>query len=1051
MLARHSLVVVVLLGVLGCPTANPPASKCEGVRCTGTDVCDPATGSCVGRASDAGLDAGQAADAGRDAGAADAGSNDAGLLDAGAGDAGSDAGVADAGRADGGPSDAGPRDAGLDAGAPECVDDFDCFGVRNRCDTSVGRCVECLVDAHCPSAIPKCDVVRNDCVECLSNVDCANPRPTCRARACDDCLALSECGPGQSCELRFGDCVVLPDSCAAPQALQLADAGGTAYVMVDPSTALDDFSTSCGAGPDVVYALTLPATRDVTITARRAGAGTAVPTVALRAAPCLSGGELACDRQPDGGSAASLALTDVPAGSYFVILESPAGTSGRLELAVTAVPRPGAVPNDTCAAVEPLAFYGTRAVAVGSTVLATNDGVGPSCSPTANAGGADLVYSYSVDGGSNVVVTVRPLDLAFEPVVSVRPACASAMNELACLAATAPGQMQTLTLPAQPAGSYVVHVDSANSTRGAFQLDVTRTPIVFNDTCGAVQPLSFNGTVAAATGDTSYATNDNQPGDATPSCSASARSTGQDVVFSYTLTQPRDVTVSVTPTGASPELWPVLSIRSACADGAAPAEAACVSPNASMQARASIVNQPAGTYVVWVDSAAGTAGPFQLEVVTAAPTPPPANDSCASPQALTFSANVATVSGSTLQAANDNNPFDVSPTCSPSGRQNGRDVVYAFSLAAPQDVTIDVTPTATSLLRPALYVRSGSCGSQLLGDELVCLERVGPARAVLTNLAAGTYWVFVDGAGGTAGDFSLSVTRSAPTPPPSNDECAGALPLSFTNDVASIVATTFGASNSNVASDNAPACGADFIPRRWGRDLVYTYTLASAKDVEVRVTSGGGSAFAPVTYVRGAGQCTLGFAGNELACGASVGPGTAVVYLPNQAAGTYPLFVDSNSYDTGVFTLQVRQLPPTPPPSNDTCAAPIAVPLGATGVSGDTTGARDDYSIGSQPRYAPACGNVFMSGRDVVYSFTAPASGTFTATVEPQGAFDPALQQLNGGCSAAQCVRSANTAGPGGAEAIVFAATTGQTIFFVVDSVDAAAPYGFGRFTLRVQ
>jgi hypothetical protein len=975
-------------------------------------------------------------------------------MDAGAADAGVDAGVADAGRdagADAGTSST--RDAGiLDAGAPECIDSFDCLGVRNRCDLTTGRCVECLIDGHCPSAIPRCDVVRNECVECLSNVDCQNPRPTCRARACDDCLTLAECGPGQSCELRSGDCYVLPDSCAAPQVLAIADAGGSQFVTVDLSTAVDDVTTSCGTGADLVYALNLSAPRDVTITARRVGSGSALPAIALRTAPCVSGGELACDQVRDGGFAASLALSNVAAGSYFVILEAPVGASGRVELGVTAVPQPTMAANDTCAAVEALSFFGTRAVAVGSTVLGSNDGLGPSCSPSANASGPELVYAYDLDGGSNVAVTVRPLaGSMLTPVVSVRPACVSAANELVCGAASTPGEARTATIPNQPPGRYVVLVDSANGTSGSFQLEVTRTPIVPNDTCAAVQPLTFTGSVATATGDTSDAANDNAMTDATPSCSASARATGQDVTFSYTLTQARDVTVSVTPTGMNPTFWPVLSIRNACANPATNAEVACVSPNATVQARATLVNQPAGTYVVWVDSAALTAGPFQLEVVTAPPTPPPANDSCSSPQALVFAANVATVNGSTLQAANDNFPFDVSPTCSPSGKQNGRDVVYSFSLAAPQDVSIEVTPTATSLLRPAIYVRRGSCNSQLLSDELVCLERVGPARTVLTNLAAGTYFLFVDGAGGSSGDFTLSVTRSAATPPPPNDDCPGAQALSFTNDVATVVGTTFGASNSNTASDNAPACGVDFIARRWGRDLVYAYTLAGAKDVEVRVTSGGGSLYAPVTYVRGAGQCALGFAGNELACGAATGTGTAVVYLPNQAAGTYPLFVDSNSYDTGTFTLQVRQLPPSLPPTNDTCSAPVSLTQGATGVTGNTTGALDTYSIGSTPRYASACGTSFMSGRDLVYAFTPSSSGTFTATVTPQGAFDPALLQLNGSCSANQCARAADTAGPGASEAITFSATAGQTVFFVVDSADASAPYGFGSFTLRVQ
>ncbi|MDX2015320.1 MAG: hypothetical protein SFW67_34325 [Myxococcaceae bacterium] len=1030
------LAVLAALVALGCPPMdNPPVSRCEGVRCPSGERCDLASGLCVG--ADGGVRDGGGSDAGADAGRVDAGA-DAGRDDAGRPvDGGFDAGL-DAGVIDGG------LDAGFDAGPTGCLLDADCFGVRNRCDTRTGACVECLIDGHCPSAIPKCDVLRNECVECLSNVDCQNPRPTCRAQVCDDCNALTECGPGQTCELLFGDCVVLPDSCAAPQLLGIPDAGGSAFVTVDLVSAVDDVSTSCGQGADLVYAFDLAGPRDVTVSARALGGATARPTVAVRAASCASGSELACDSAPDGGAGASVVLPGLAAGRYFVVLESASGTSGRVELGVTVAPGLTAAPNDTCAQVEPLAFFGTRAVAVGSTVLATNDGLGPSCSPTAASSGGDLIYSYDVDGGSSVTVTARPLaGSTLQPVVSVRPVCASAANELAC------GASGSLSLPTHPAGRFVVAVDSANGSAGAFQLEVTRTPIVANDRCPGLQALVFQGSVATATGDTSFASNDSSA-DATPSCSASARTSGQDVVFSYTLTQARDVTVSITPTGPSPTFWPVLSIRNACSNGAGNAELACVSPNASLQARASLVNQPAGTYTVWVDSAATTAGPFQLEVVTAPPTLPPSNDSCASPLALAFAGNVASASGSTVQAANDSAPFEPSPTCSATARQNGRDVVYSFSLAAPQDVAIEVTPSAGSLLRPVLYVRRASCTTQLLADELVCLERVGPARAVLTNLAAGTYFVFVDGAGGSAGAFSLSVTRSAPTSPPANDECLGAQSLVFTNDLARVSATTFGATNSNGPTDNAPACGADFVARRWGRDLAYSYTLTAPRDVEVRVTPAAGSPFAPVVYVRSPGQCASGFAGSELGCGAPSLAGAAYVSLPNQAAGTYPLFVDSDSYETGPFTLEVRLSAPTGPPSNDTCSSPQALSAGAA-VAGSTVGAANDYALGSTPAYPIACGRAFNDGRDVVYVFTAPTAGAFTATVTPTGAFDPALLQLNGACSAAQCVRGADLGGPGAAESITFTATAGQTVFFVVDSASAAAPFGAGAFTFRVQ
>jgi hypothetical protein len=114
-------------------------------------------------------------------------------------------------------------------------------------------------------------------------------------------------------------------------------------------------------------------------------------------------------------------------------------------------------------------------------------------------------------------------------------------------------------------------------------------------------------------------------------------------------------------------------------------------------------------------------------------------------------------------------------------------------------------------------------------------------------------------------------------------------------------------------------------------------------------------------------------------------------------------------------------------------------------------GAVNDFALGSTPAYPITCGRAFNDGRDVVYVFTPATSGTFTASVTPVGTFDPALLQLNGGCSAAQCVRGADGAGPGAAEAITFSATAGQPVFFVVDSASGAAPFGAGAFTFRVQ
>ena len=1030
-LARMRRVLLLSLwGLLGAcpgPVVNPPAEKCAEVRCPGRQLCNAMTGECEGgvdAGSDAGVDAGRP-DAGRDAG-----------LDAGPLDAGVDAGTPDAG------PDAGEVDAG-------CGSDLECFGVQH-CDPASRGCVDCFVDSHClSSVVPVCDVRVNSCVGCVSTAHCVNPLPICDAQQCLPCNTSAECGQGRECAFATGNCDPLNDTCATARAI-LPSGTGTSSIASEPGRGIDDTAGTCNAaGPELVYSFTTTAVQTLTVTAAPLAGSFARPVLYLRSG-CL-GTQQACDA-PMSGSA-GLAIAALQPGSYFLFVETANGAPGRMTLTVSLQPPPTSSANDSCAGAAMLSVNGstvTRSVAVGNTAIATNDNTTePSCSATARSAGPDLVYSYTLTTRSNVSVVARPISgSTLHPVVSIRTPCFGPNTESACQAVAAAVAVQA-NVAGQLPGTYFIMVDSADGTTGAFQLEVDANPTVDNDTCAAPTALTFSGNTATALGDTTWATNGNVLGDLTPSCSDSARGTGRDVVFSYTLSAAQDVTVSVTPTGASPTFESVASIRATtCGDASRAGERGCVSPLAPTVGRLSLVNQPAGSYFVWVDSAADTSGPFQLEVVTAPPTPPPANDSCSSPEVLAFTNGVATVNASTLQAANDNYAGDVSPTCSASAKQSGRDVVYQFTLAQPKDVTLSLTPSSGSSLIPVLYVRRANCTSQLLSDEVVCLNQVGGVAAQLTNLAAGTYFVFVDSSGGTSGAFALTATQSTPSPAPANDNCASAQALVFTGDVATASGTTFGASNSNSPTDNAPACGTDFLPRRFGRDLVYSYTLTGAQDVDVTVTPSAGSGLVPTLYVRAPNMCTSFSAGFELACVAESTVRPLRIYLPNQAAGTYFLFVDSNSYATGGFTLSLTKRPATLPPANDACSAPTPVPAGPLGVTGDTSGATDNYSALT---YSAACRRSFFDGRDLVYQYTATATGSVTATVSPEATFDAALLLLQPTCGAAQCVRFADAGGPGVPEAFSFAVTAGQTYFLVVDSANIESPSAFGRFTLTVQ
>lgn len=1026
--------MVFFLSACGGDPPNPPADRCAGVRCSGSDYCEPVSGLCV--APDGGVRVDAGVDAGLDAGVMDAGV-DGGLLDAGvdAGqlDAGFDAGL------DAGVEDAGQPDAGC-TGDPEC-------GGFLKCDLPTGRCVECRTSADCLSpSIPSCDVRTNSCVACVSNLDCANPLPICDGtNQCLPCNNSAECGPGRECNAITFACDLLNDTCASARTI-LPMGTGLFTMLADPAQALDDTTLGCGSGgPELVYTFTTTSTQSLTVTSTPTLGSPTRPALALRAA--CTGSATACDAPTSG--AAAISVASLPAGTWFLFVEAASGTTGPVILSVQLQSPPTTAANDTCAAALTLganATSVTHSVVLGNTVVGTNESTTePTCSATARSG-PDLWYRLTLGARANLNATVRPLTgSTLHPVISLQSACAAG-TELACRAGSTSASLTLQQANVMP-GTYFLGVDSADATQGEFQLEVDVTPVVDNDACSAPTALTFTSGAATATGDTSFATNGNAMGDVTPGCSSSARSTGRDLVYSYTLAQAQDVTVRVTPTGASPSYEPVLSVRAAnCTDGAASGEKGCASPVASTPATLSLVNQAAGTYFVWVDSGRDTAGPFQLEVTLAPATPPPANDACAMPQQLSFTNQVASFSGSTLQAANDNYPADVTPTCSPSAKQFGRDVVFQFTTTQVQDVLIDVAPASGSTLIPAVYVRRTNCGSQVIADEMFCDAEIGGVHGRMVRLPAGTFFLWVDSSGATSGAFSGTLTLTTPSPAPANDACPGEV-LVFDGGVASTGGSTVAAGNSNSPTDNAPACGTDFYPRRFGRDLVYSYTLASAADVDVLVTPTS-SAFLPAVYVRVPNACTSLSAGSELACVAQTQSAPVSVFLPNQAPGTYSLYVDSNSIDTGTFSLRVTQRPATPPPGNDSCTAPTALTLG-TPVTGDTRVATNGFSLAS---YAAACrGTALLDGRDLVYAFSAPMTGTVTAAVVPEASFNPTLLLLQSSCAPAQCVRKVDASGPGVPESFAFAVTQGQTYYLAVDSASSEVPGAFGSFTLTVQ
>mgnify|MGYP002407349924 FL=1 len=271
-----------------------------------------------------------------------------------------------------------------------------------------------------------------------------------------------------------------------------------------------------------------------------------------------------------------------------------------------------------------------------------------------------------------------------------------------------------------------------------------------------LQPAQYNPNRFLARGDTSL-------GASTLQGTCAADSSGKELVYRIAVggTEPRRLVASVVAVFS-----PVLYLRSAC-DG--PADQTC---RAGSEVRSSIraVVAP-GNYYLVVDGASGAEGTFDLEVELGPVDPVPANDTCATAQDLGaftawepgdyhFGDFRVEVAGATTAGAND----DTAGSCSPSvgaGEPGDPEVVYKFNVPAGQtaDVEVTVAPVLDAVgLWPVAYLRR-DCADASSASEVGCAV-MNPDNIILfsaNQLAAGDYFVVVDGAAGTAGAFDLSI------------------------------------------------------------------------------------------------------------------------------------------------------------------------------------------------------------------------------------------------------------------------------------------------------
>jgi hypothetical protein len=237
-----------------------------------------------------------------------------------------------------------------------------------------------------------------------------------------------------------------------------------------------------------------------------------------------------------------------------------------------------------------------------------------------------------------------------------------------------------------------------------------------------------------------------------------------------------------------------------------------------------------------------------------------------------------TFTGTTTGASNYNGG-----SCRNSG--GAPEIVHELVLGSATEMMFDLSAPDWEGI---LYVRDGACD----GTELGCVR--DRSSGLILSLAAGTYYVFVDGYNGSEdGAFTLS-TETCPASTVAvtgNNQCSGAHAITANG--------TYTGDTTSFSDDADPPSGC--ARSGTAHDAWFSLTLSS--DTTVRLDTRC-SEFDTVLYIR-SGTCT----GTGVACDDDTGIGPMAVIDMTLTAGTYYIILDGY-YDgsNGEYRLTVSGL-----------------------------------------------------------------------------------------------------------------------------------------------
>jgi hypothetical protein len=382
----------------------------------------------------------------------------------------------------------------------------------------------------------------------------------------------------------FGAPLPLPtnDVCGSPIDVSAGGRFTGSFVEV-----ADDLTASCAfsGSPDLVYSFTTTAEQDVQISAESVTGESLAYSVRTTCESTPS--EVRCDY----GSPAAGTFHQLPAGTYFLVVEGPsfADPDFTLDVAFLA-PTPPPL-GDSCA--SPIAL--TPGSMVTGTLTDKQNDHDVSCGFRYR----DAVYSFTLSEASDVTVQ---LDAGGFANMSLRPTCTDSATQIRCTSGS-PARQRIRNLAA---GTYYLIVEASSPSGFTLQVDVTTPPtipveVTGNESCA--DPHVMPATGGLFHGDTSTMASDLSGA----RCGGGAGS--RDAVYELTLAARSRVIASTE--GSAYDTVLVIH-RTACTAGG---ELYCDDDGG--EGATSLIDQmlDPGTYYIVVDGfGTASAGDYLLEV-----------------------------------------------------------------------------------------------------------------------------------------------------------------------------------------------------------------------------------------------------------------------------------------------------------------------------------------------------------------------------------------------------------------------------------------------------